>query len=99
LSPLHHVSITASLEIAKLLIDHGANVHTKDYDGNSPLDYAKDPAFKAQLIAWTAAKKRTDTFWEIWVMETSEYDSYFQWPPREIVGDILNFLDSEDSRI
>ena len=40
LTPLHLAILRNHCHIARLLIRHGADVHLRDHDGNSPLNYA-----------------------------------------------------------
>ena len=40
LTPLHQASRNGAIEIARLLVEHGASVEAKDGGGRTPLDYA-----------------------------------------------------------
>ena len=39
-TPLHHASQSGRIDIARLLLEHGASVEVKDEDGRTPLDVA-----------------------------------------------------------
>lgn len=58
-APLHEAAREGHLEIVKLLIEHGADINTRDTDGKTPRDLAlacPDHARCAEAAAWFAAQ-------------------------------------------
>ena len=49
-TPLHHASEYGRIEIARLLIEYGANVEAKENWGRTPLNLARDDEMKNLLL-------------------------------------------------
>jgi ankyrin repeat protein len=52
-TPLHEAVTTCNVELAELLLAHGANPHLSNDEGDSPLQlaHAHGPKCKAELVA------------------------------------------------
>jgi len=63
-TPLHYASGYNHLEIAKMLIDEGANLESTDSKGNTPLHYAAGygrPQLVRQLTLWLRSATQHNT--------------------------------------
>jgi ankyrin repeat protein len=41
-----------SLDLAKLLLENGAKLNSKNNDGKAPLDFVEDDAFKQEVLSF-----------------------------------------------
>ncbi len=62
MTPLHSVAVSGDIEMAKLLVKHGADVNAIDKYGITPLVYAEDRvnAAIAKLVLIVAGINTTD---------------------------------------
>ena len=49
-TPLHEAAAKGKYEICKILLEHGADPHRKNRDGQTPLDLARDNDIKDILL-------------------------------------------------
>jgi ankyrin repeat protein len=61
-TPLHYASQSGKLEIARLLLDHGADVHIQSSDGVTPFQVAIHHSHHdiAQLLLDSGAKREEE---------------------------------------
>ncbi|MCD6046080.1 MAG: tankyrase-2-like isoform, partial [Gammaproteobacteria bacterium] len=76
-------------DVVKLLLIHGADVSRANNNGNTPWDAARNSQTRALLTK--------GTLWNLWIMETPNYNSFFQWLPREMVEDTITVAFGDDT--
>eukprot|EP00050_Salpingoeca_kvevrii_P009962 m.310560 g.310560 ORF g.310560 m.310560 type:complete len:169 (-) comp25476_c0_seq1:181-687(-) len=57
-TPLHFSAFTNQPEANELLIAHGADVHCKNQEGQSPLDYASTPELRQEMEQQFTARQQ-----------------------------------------
>lgn len=84
-TPLHFASHRGYSDIIDILLTNGANIELKNTYTRTPLDLAENTQVRELL---TMAMKK-EIVWDLWILESYDYNSYFQWLPREMAEDVL----------
>jgi ankyrin repeat protein len=91
-TPLHIAVEKRLVDMIKILIDNNANITMTNNKGIIPRDLASP---KIQAILDNKILVRT--MWSIWWENIAADDSYAQWPPEELLRDVLKVVEESKS--
>lgn len=86
-TPLHVAVLFKQSAMIKLLIDHNANLSLLNHSRLTPYELARQENYSF-WNNWQVHSILTN----IWDMKDKEHDFYFQWLPRETMGDVFDLL-------
>ncbi|MCD6045627.1 MAG: hypothetical protein K0R48_790 [Gammaproteobacteria bacterium] len=75
-------------KVIPFLFEYGADATMKNKNGQTPIDLAQAYNYP-QLAEFVTRCSKYRDMWQLWEMETPEYNNYFQWLPREIIEEVI----------
>jgi hypothetical protein len=91
-TPLHEAACSGNKEATHILLQQGANLTITNCWGRTPsqeADYWGKRECSYMIRTW----RNGGLCWDLWEIETPQYQSYMQWLPREVMSEVMSFLE------